>query len=96
MTLIISSLISMVCYVLNLYLLILLATFVIQTLQLSESSPVIHFLLALTDTPCLWLKKKFPFLLIYRGGYSFDLSAFALMIFIGGIVAFLNNLQTKL
>lgn len=96
MSLIISSLISMICYALNIYLLILLATFVIQTLQLSESSPVINFLLALTDTPCLWLKKKFPFLLIHRGGYSFDLSAFALMIFIGGIVAFLNNLQTKL
>ena len=93
---ILSSVISGIVYILNFYMIVLIASAVLSWVRADESNGIVRFIRVLTDPPSRFLEKKFPSLIRQQGGYIINLSPLILLLLVGLIKTMLEAYQRNL
>jgi uncharacterized protein YggT (Ycf19 family) len=80
---ILDGLLKSVDFILNIYLLLIVATGVLRMARADESSPLMRSVATVVDPPANWLRRRFPRLVVHSNGQYVDLSPFALLLMVG-------------
>jgi uncharacterized protein YggT (Ycf19 family) len=80
---ILEGLLKSIDFILNIYLLLIVATGVLRMARADESSPLMRSVATVVDPPANWLRRRFPRLVVHSNGQYVDLSPFALLLMIG-------------
>jgi uncharacterized protein YggT (Ycf19 family) len=80
---IIEGLLRSIDFILNIYLLLIVATGVLRMARADESSPLMRSVATVVDPPANWLRRRFPRLVVRSQNQYVDLSPFALLLLVG-------------